>query len=117
MPVRLLNSAVHKWPDEKAVVAALNGWSGAVAASNPEVIRIGYIGSYARGDWGHGSDLDVIVVFDTDVSKPTLTESTATIPVPVDLLCYKREQFDRLRAGDSRFATVLRDETQWVFIR
>jgi predicted nucleotidyltransferase len=26
------------------------------------VVRIGYFGSYARGDWGVGSDLDVIAV-------------------------------------------------------
>jgi len=25
-------------------------------------LRIGYFGSYARGDWGVGSDLDLLVI-------------------------------------------------------
>jgi predicted nucleotidyltransferase len=31
---------------------------------HPEVVRVGYFGSYARGDWGVGSDLDLIIIVD-----------------------------------------------------
>jgi hypothetical protein len=35
----------------------------------PEVVALGYFGSYARGDWGGGSDLDSIAVV-TETGKP-----------------------------------------------
>ncbi|WP_376791658.1 nucleotidyltransferase domain-containing protein [Thermoflexus sp.] len=37
-------------------------WAERVARERPEVLRIGYFGSYARGDWGVGSDLDLVVI-------------------------------------------------------
>lgn len=29
-------------------------------------IAIGYFGSYARGDWGFGSDVDLLVIVEED---------------------------------------------------
>lgn len=52
MPVRSLNSSVLRWPDARAVEAALQHWAKTTAQTHPEVLRIGYFGSYARGDWG-----------------------------------------------------------------
>ncbi|MGQ9478291.1 MAG: nucleotidyltransferase domain-containing protein, partial [Candidatus Bipolaricaulia bacterium] len=62
MPVRSLNSSVLKWPDAKTVDRAVRIWAKEIAQLKPEVVRIGYLGSYARGDWGVGSDLDLVVV-------------------------------------------------------
>lgn len=55
MPVRSLRSSVLKWPDRAQVDAAVREWAAQVALSRPEVVRIGYFGSYARGDWGWGA--------------------------------------------------------------
>jgi uncharacterized protein len=54
MPVRLLTSSVFKWPDKEVVDKAVRDWAGKVAQEYPEVMRLGYFGSYARGDWGVG---------------------------------------------------------------
>ena len=62
MPVRSLNSPVLKWPDAQTVVQALEGWAEKVTRDRPEVVRIGFFGSYARGDWGVGSDLDLLFI-------------------------------------------------------
>ena len=62
MPVRSLNSSVLKWPDQKTVIKALKDWMIVEADHQPELIELGYFGSYARGDWGVGSDLDLIAI-------------------------------------------------------
>ena len=62
MPVRSLNSSVLVWPDAATVLRAFREWTATVTRTRPEVERIGCIGSYARGDWGVGSDLDVVIV-------------------------------------------------------
>lgn len=58
MPVRSLNSSVLRWPDPDSVVKAVRRWAKKYGENKPEVERIGYFGSYARGDAGVGSDLD-----------------------------------------------------------
>ena len=114
MPVRSLHLAVHRWPDEKSVLRALQRWAARVRQTVPEVTHIGYIGSYARGDWGHGSDLDVIVICQSQDVRAVLSTMTSSIPVPVDLLCYTEEQFRNLLDGKTRFGKVLRTECRWV---
>ncbi|MFQ5811257.1 MAG: nucleotidyltransferase family protein, partial [Armatimonadota bacterium] len=62
MPVRSLHSSVLRWPDREIVLDALRRWTDRLARGHANVRRLGYCGSYARGDWGVGSDLDIIVV-------------------------------------------------------
>lgn len=52
MPVRSLSSSMLRWPDRETVDRAVRRWAEEVARRKPEVVRIGYFGSYARGDWG-----------------------------------------------------------------
>jgi len=58
MPVRSLSSSVAVWPDARRVDEAVRRWATGVAKRRGDVRRIGYFGSYARGDWGFGSDLE-----------------------------------------------------------
>ena len=69
MPVRSLNSSVFKWPDHATVDKAVRSWAQAEAKRHPELQRLGYFGSYARGDWGVGSDLDLVAVVDVDEAQ------------------------------------------------
>lgn len=62
MPVRSLNSSVLKWPDAQTVDQAVQEWAAEVIEERADVLRIGYIGSYARGDWGVRSDLDIVLL-------------------------------------------------------
>jgi uncharacterized protein len=118
MPVRSLNSRVLKWPDSKVVRAALRNWAEQALASRGEILRIGYLGSYARGDWGVGSDLDVIVVVASSSlpfeSRNSLWDVTA-LPVPADLLIYTEEEWQALLDSQSRFSRVIRQEAVWVY--
>ena len=67
MPVRSSNSSVLVWPDRTIVDRAVRAWAAAAAARRGDVRRIGYFGSYARGDWGVGSDLDLVAIVDAAV--------------------------------------------------
>jgi predicted nucleotidyltransferase len=83
------------------------------------VRRIGYFGSYARGDWGPGSDLDLIVIVDgavegfaTRAARWDVTE----LPVPADVLVYTSEEWESLARRSRFYETVMR-EAVWVWTR
>lgn len=83
MPVRSLHSSVLTWPDQAVVRRAAEAWARRTVQEGPHVRRIGYFGSYARGDWGVGSDLDlVIVVAQTDrpFAERSALFDTTTLP-------------------------------------
>ncbi|MBU8914031.1 MAG: nucleotidyltransferase domain-containing protein [Spirochaetales bacterium] len=82
-----------------------------------QIVRGGYFGSYARGDAGVGSDIDIVVTVtghDLAFVRRSATFDTTHLPVPADLLVYTEEECAGLATADSRFARVLRDETVWV---
>lgn len=62
MPVRSSSSSLLRWPDREAVHTALEAWAREEAAEEPRLRRMGYFGSYARDEWGVGSDLDVVLI-------------------------------------------------------
>jgi uncharacterized protein len=114
MPVRLLSSSVLKWPSREAVLEAAARWAGLAYAKHAEVRRIGCFGSYARGDAGVGSDLDMVVIVSDAFKERAIRELDATrLPVPVDLLVYSAAEWRALQAAGGRFARVLADETVW----
>ncbi|MCS7250826.1 MAG: nucleotidyltransferase domain-containing protein [Thermoflexus sp.] len=119
MPVKSLRSSVLKWPDRAAVDQAVRIWAEQVARERPEVLRIGYFGSYARGDWGVGSDVDLIVIVRHSAApfeRRAVEWDTSSLPVPADLLIYTREEWEALDRG-SRFYQTLARETIWVYER
>lgn len=69
MSIRSLSSSVLKWPDKEAVDSAVRRWAECMAGARKDILQIGYFGSYARGDWGVGSDLDLTVIVESS-SKP-----------------------------------------------
>lgn len=118
MPVRSSRSHVLTWPPRDEVEEAARAWGAALRASRSDVLRVGYFGSYARGDWGVGSDLDLVVVL-TECAEPPLRRGLAfdTIsgfPVPVDLLVYTQDEWRRLEAEKAPFLRRLRAEVEWV---
>lgn len=117
MPVRSLNSSVLKWPGKTQVVEAAGAWARQQRRLHPELVRLGYFGSYARGDWGVGSDLDLIAVV-TESSAPfeqrLLNLDLGSLPVPAEILVYTRAEWDLLQCEGGRFAATLQRETVWL---
>ena len=117
MPVRSLSSSVVVWPDRAAVESALRLWAEGASRIRRELVRVGYFGSYARGDWGVGSDLDVVLVVmgaDLPFARRAVAWDLTRLPVPVDSLVYTQDEWRGLDPA-SRFARVLAREVVWVW--
>lgn len=117
MPVRSLNSSVIKWPPGKKVEESLNQWSNRLTKERDDVVRIGYFGSYANGNWGVGSDLDVIIILeesDEPFERRGAYFDTSAIPVPVELLVYTREEWKKMEKENVSFYDSVSDEIIWL---
>lgn len=83
----------------------------------PELIRVGYFGSYARGDAGVGSDLDLVAVVRAS-SEPFerrgIHWDLSALPVPAEILVYTEAEWADLQRRGGRFARMLRDEAVWL---
>ena len=119
MPVRSLTSSVLKWPNARAVDLAVRSWAARLAGERPDVVRIGYFGSYARGDWGVGSDVDLVIVLERSgqpFARRAAEWDTTELPVPADVLVYTEEEWQSLKEG-GRFSEALQREGIWVYVR
>lgn len=116
MPARSLNSSVLKWPDAQTVGKAVRRWAQFLGRSQTDIARIAYIGSYARGDWGVGSDLDLIVVVDGP-TPPDRDWATLELPVPADVLVYTLAEWKALAEANSRFYRTVCSQAVWVYVR
>ena len=117
MPVRSLNSSVLVWPNREQVDDAVRRWALNEAASRSELRRIGYFGSYARGDWGVGSDLDLIAIVtsaDEPFERRALGWELTPLPVPAEILIYTEPEWRQLELEGGRFVRTLRREAVWV---
>jgi predicted nucleotidyltransferase len=117
MPVRSLTSPVLRWPDAEAVRRAAEAWAEALVETEPQVVAIGYFGSYARGDAGAGSDLDLVVVVRESAlpfERRAARWPLESLPVPADLLVYTTAEWCGLAGRSPRFARALHDETHWL---
>jgi hypothetical protein len=88
------------------------------ARRRDDLRRIGYFGSYARGDQGVGSDLDIVAIV-TASNEPFVRRAagwpTEALPVPADLLVYSEAEWSQLVAADSRFARVMQRDVVWIW--
>jgi hypothetical protein len=120
MPVRSLNSSVLKWPDRSTVDRAVRSWAQAEAKRHPELRKLGYFGSYARSDWGVGSDLDLVGILDLSpgpIERRALGWDLLSLPVPADLLLYTIGEWEDLTREGGRFARTLAGEVVWIYRR
>ncbi|MFQ5353102.1 MAG: nucleotidyltransferase domain-containing protein [Candidatus Binatia bacterium] len=85
----------------------------ALRRRDPVVELVGCIGSYARNDWGVGSDLDVIVMLSDTCLSPVQRHAKYDPPglaVPVDLWVYTRREWEALSSQAPQFWERLQRE-------
>lgn len=119
MPVRSLGSSVLKWPNAQTIEQALRHWTENVVRNRKDVLQIGYFGSYARGDWGVGSDLDLVIIVESSeqsFERRSVEWDTTELPVPVDVLVYTKEEWQSLSQQRQFYQTLMR-EAVWVYVR
>ena len=63
---------------------------------------MGIFGSLARGEWGVGSDVDIVIIVESS-EDPFVRRSarydTTDLPVPVDLLVYTEKEWEKVRGS------------------
>ncbi len=119
MPIRSSRSSVLRWPTAERVDAAVRILADRQAAARPELLRLGYFGSYATGHWGVGSDVDLVaVVAETGADRPFHERGRdwdlTGLPVPAEILVYTAQEWRELLARGDRFAGVMASEVVWV---
>jgi predicted nucleotidyltransferase len=110
---------VLKWPDAKTVFAAVREWAESLASLHPAVQRIGCFGSYARGDWGMGSDVDLLILVnhtDLPFERRALLFDASGLPVPADVLVYTVEEWNNLQTNSASVRRIA-SEVYWLFQR
>jgi len=118
MPVRSLNSSVLKWPSREVVDRAVCSWTAEQVRQRPEIVRLGYFGSYARDDWGVGSDLDLIAVVEgtsAPFERRSLEWDLNGLPVPAEIIVYSLTEWKDLEKKATKFAHKLKSEAVWTF--
>ena len=117
MPVTSSNSSVKRWPRTEAVLDGLRAWAEAERGRRPDVAAFAYFGSYARGDAGFGSDLDLVAIVGASTASfldRARDWPTEILPVPTDLLVYTPAEWTQLQTCDGRFAQTLLHDTVWL---
>lgn len=106
----------HEW----ACFAAQQAAEKAVKALYlhiPGLLALGYFGSYARGDYGVGSDLDLLFLVESSSLPPwqrVLDLPLEELPVPTEALVYTLAEWQALPQRSPRFAETLRREARWL---
>lgn len=117
MPVRSSRSSVTRWPDRDTVHQAVRSWAAALVTREPRVVAVGYFGSYARGEHGVGSDLDLVILLEETGLPPerrAVKWDLETLPVPSEALVYTLAEWQRLRHTSPKLYSTLLAETVWV---
>lgn len=120
MPVRSLRSSVLKWPGRAIVDQAVRQWAAAVAQTRDDVLAVAYLGSYARGDWGVGSDVDLLILVaasDQPFHQRAMKFDTRVLPVPADVFVYTEEEWRTMEREGRRFQRTVEQEGVWVYRR
>ncbi len=117
MPVRSSSSSVLRWPDRSQVEQAVRAWVRSEAPRHPELVKLGYFGSYARGDSGVGSDLDLVAIVrksNQSFERRAISWDLNALPVPTEILVYTEAEWQALMERGGRFARTLLTEAVWI---
>jgi predicted nucleotidyltransferase len=112
-----LRGVVVKSVDEAAVRRAMDAYAARLLAGHPEVEEIVVFGSFAKGTWAPGSDLDVFIIL-SGSTRPVRDRIPdllpGAFPVGVDLFPYTREEI-AARTPSPLLDAVAR--SQWRYAR
>jgi hypothetical protein len=111
MPVRSSNTPVLKWPNREQVLAAAAEWARELVVRDARVLKVGLFGSYARGDAGVGSDLDLVVILR---DGPIPLFDVTGLPVPAETVSFEQSVWERASQEPTGIARTIAREALWL---
>ena len=112
-----LSSVVVKWVDEALVRRAMDEYARHLLASRPEVEEVVVFGSFAKGNYAPGSDIDVFIALSRSdkIPRDRIPDLLpSAFPVGMDLFPYTRAEVEA-RSGSPIIAEVRR--STWRYSR
>jgi hypothetical protein len=124
MPKSSSHSVRHDAVPRDQVLAAARAWAAHLRRDHPEIVRIGYFGSYARGDYVPGSDLDVLIEVTAICGVPSGADMRPadratryrpeSFPVGMDVFVYTSAELAAQRAAGTGFVKTIDREVCWL---
>lgn len=107
-----MSSVRVAFTDRKEVLSAVTRWLARLAAGRPEVVRAILFGSYARDDFGPGSDVDLLLILHGH-PEPFHRRIVDYLPdgvgLPIDVFPYTEDEVAaRLAEGDPWMSGILK---------
>ncbi len=106
--------------EARSVLEAVRRWAEEEVPRQPPLLRLGLFGSYARGDAGVGSDIDLVAIVSESAERferRALRWRTETLPLPAELLVYTETEWAALLRDGSRLAHTIERDAAWLFER
>lgn len=99
------------------VIAHLRRWAADLGRQHPEIVRVGVFGSHARGDYGPGSDLDLVIIVRQSAEPRWYLRGaaydTSALPIGADVFVHTEAEVGRMVPGNPWLERILA-ETVWV---
>ena len=101
---------------DAAVSGVVRRWAREAGEKHENIVPVCTFRSYATGNWGVGSDIDIdVVVIPSESRRPfsdrVLDWDTLDLPVPADLLLYTAAEWEMIKREPRRIA---RQPIVWV---
>jgi predicted nucleotidyltransferase len=110
------NSAEPRFADRNEIIDLARTTARKMADRHPEVARVLLFGSFARGDYGARSDLDLLIILkaSNQTGRDRIERFLAYAPVyPTDMLVYTEDELHaRVSAGDAFLSGALKESIQ-----
>lgn len=101
-------------------MAAARALAAHWGATRRDLVRLGVFGSYARGDAGVGSDLDLIAIIrhsEQPFERRAAEWDLTSLPVPAEIVVYTEAEWQRLKQRGGRFARMISEQAVWLVRR
>lgn len=113
---RLLGSVRILSVDYKGLLFSLREASSKIKRDHPQVENIFLFGSFSRGDYTPGSDVDILIVV-KEAKRPFLQRGEQfsayfNVPFDVNILVYTPRELEKMRGEENLFLANILPETQ-----
>ena len=112
------NSCRHDAVPRDRVLEAARAWVARLREEHPEIVRVGYFGSYATDTYAPGSDFDVLIEVGearerrrADRAAPYLPDR---FPVGIEIFVYTTAEIARAEAEGAAFITTVMKQIIWL---